>query len=376
MCIHRYTILVVPKVKQRIVKGNGEGVMLVMVPLRIEKGSSRYDAMIGVGGIGSGSFFQLKGNHTLGREESRSGRFLKRNDYCKLHIVSHYVKTLLGPDFETIPVGKVGDDDVGRRLYEEMRDAGLDTRYVEISEGKQTLFSFCFIYPDRSGGNLTTADSACSKVTPDYVQKAEGELRRHGRRGIALAVPEVGLAARRILLELGTRHELFCVASFSSGEIEKAKELGFIPLVDLLALNLDEARMAGGIEGEQSTAEEVVEQSVEVLTAKSPKMFIAVTAGRKGSWAWDGKRINYCVAPRTEAISTAGAGDAFLAGILCGLTAGLSLHLAQELGTLVGALSVCSPHTIHKGIDRSLLHRFSKESEMDLSEEVERLLEP
>ena len=45
--------------------------------------------MIGVGGIGSGVFFALDGNHTLGREESRGGRFLDRRDYCKLHIVSH-----------------------------------------------------------------------------------------------------------------------------------------------------------------------------------------------------------------------------------------------------------------------------------------------
>ena len=347
-----------------------------MDPLRIEKKAFRYDAMIGVGGIGAGSFFQLEGNHTLGREESRSGRFIKRNDYCKLHIVSHYVEALLGPDFATIPLGKVGDDDVGRRLYEEMREAGLDMRYVDISEGEQTLFSFCFIYPDGSGGNLTTDDSACSKVTPEYVQRAEEEFQRHRGRGIALAVPEVGLAARSKLLELGTDYSFFRVASFSSGEIEEAKELGFISLVDLLALNLDEACMVGGIEGEHSTAEEVVEQSVSALTEIFPKMLITVTAGKNGNWAWDGRWINYSAAPSTKAVSTAGAGDAFLAGVLCGLTVGLELRFAQELGTLVGALSVYSPHTIHKGIDRNLLYRFSKESEMNLSEEVESLLAP
>ena len=57
---------------------------------------TRYRALIGTGGIGSGMFFALDGNHTLGREESRSGHFLDRRDYCKLHIVSHYVRRLLG----------------------------------------------------------------------------------------------------------------------------------------------------------------------------------------------------------------------------------------------------------------------------------------
>lgn len=74
----------------------------------------RYDIMIGTGGIGSGSFFLLNGDHTLGREESRSGRFLDKDDYCKLHIIAHYVKALLGPGFNVVPVGKVGGMILGR----------------------------------------------------------------------------------------------------------------------------------------------------------------------------------------------------------------------------------------------------------------------
>jgi hypothetical protein len=108
-------------------------------------GDGRYQAMIGVGGIGSGTFFALSGDQTLGREESRSGRFLDRRDYCKLHIISHYVKALLGSEFTTIPIGQVGDDDVGHKLIDEMRDVGLDLQYVEVSPNDQTLFSFCFI---------------------------------------------------------------------------------------------------------------------------------------------------------------------------------------------------------------------------------------
>ena len=49
----------------------------------------------------------------------------------------------------------------------------------------------------------------------------------------------------------------------------------------------------------------------------------------------------------TRMVSTAGAGDAFLAGVITGLVADLSLTQAQELGSLVAALSVTSPHTIN-----------------------------
>ena len=120
-------------------------------PLQIAVSEARYQAMIGVGGIGSGSFFALRGDHTLGREESRGGRFLDRRDYCKLHIISHYVKSLLGPDFPTSPIGQVGNDDVGQRLMGEMEEIGLDMRYVKVSPDNQTLFSFSDISGWTSG---------------------------------------------------------------------------------------------------------------------------------------------------------------------------------------------------------------------------------
>jgi ribokinase len=339
-----------------------------------------YQALVGVGGIGSGSFFLLNGNHTLGREESRSGSFIKRNDYCKLHIVSHYVKTLLGLDFDTIPVGKVGDDDTGRRLYVEMREAGLNMSYVQVSENDHTLFSFCFIYPDGSGGNLTTNDSACSKVTSDFVQSAENEFKKYRGKGIALAVPEVSLAARQKLLELGTEYAFFRVASFSSGEMSEVKKKNLLSEVDLLALNLDEAKMVAGIDKKEGSPDDIATSLVNNLAMVYPGMWVTITSGKTGSWAWDGKELHFIPAPEfpspeTDVVSTAGAGDAFLAGVISGLTEGLSLRQAQELGTLVGTLSVTSPHTIHKGIGRKTLYEFAINNRIQISAEVQNFLE-
>ena len=53
-----------------------------MKSLNIDINQCQFKAMIGTGGIGSGKFFLLNGDHTLGREESRSGYILDQNDYC------------------------------------------------------------------------------------------------------------------------------------------------------------------------------------------------------------------------------------------------------------------------------------------------------
>lgn len=325
-----------------------------MAPLNIQHGY-RYECLIGTGGIGSGLFFAMNGDHTLGREESRSGRYLDYRDYCKLHIISHYVKTLLGPGFTTIPIGKVGNDDAGRAMLAEMEETGMELRYVSVSPTARTLFSICFIYPDGSGGNLTPDQSACTEVDEAMIDRTEAEFRRFAGRGIALAAPEVSLSARKELLQLGAQYGFLRVASFVSTEIDQAIQMGLFGLTNLAAFNIHEAAMMAGIEAEEHQPEEIIDAALGILCKTNPGIHVSVTAGRRGSWSWDGENIRHVPAFQVKTVSTAGAGDAHIAGIMAGLAAGLELKEAQELGTLVAALSVTSPHTINPDVERGSL---------------------
>jgi len=346
-------------------------------PLQVKISGCRYQVMLGVGGVGSGSFFALRGDHTLGREESRGGRFLDRRDYCKLHIISHYVKSLLGPEFLTVPIGQIGDDEVGQRLLGEMEDIGLDMRYVKDSPGDQTLFSFCFVYPDGGGGNLTTDDSACAKVDAAFVAQAEVEFARFAGHGVAVAAPEVPLEAREKLLQLGTQYDLLRVASFVAEEIPAALEMGMLCHTDLLAINVDEAAAVADLSlvGRKSTPIlEIVETAIDKLVGINPALFVSITAGKNGSWSWDGEALVHMSACEAEVVSTAGAGDAHLAGIIAGLVAGLDLRQAQELGTLTAGFSVTSPHTIDKRIDRKALRAFTDQIQWSPGDPLNSLL--
>ena len=238
-------------------------------------------------------FFAVSGHHTLGREESRGGRFLDRRDYCKLHIITHYVRTLLGEGFTVIPVGKVGDDEVGDRLLVEIREAGLDLRYVEQVRGQPTLYALCFIYPDGDGGNLTTNDSACAHVGAEFVDRAAPEFARFEGRGVALSVPEVPDSKPRLtLLDAGARHSFLRVASFTSAEMPEVVEKRIGRQVDLLTANLDEAAAAVGLAPESAEPAMVVQAAVDLLAADGARL--TITAGARGSWSWDGTRWCIC----------------------------------------------------------------------------------
>jgi len=344
-------------------------------PLKYGINELHYKGIIGTGGIGTGTFFVLNDNQTLGREESRSGHFLNIRDYCKQHIILHYIKVLLGPLFRVIPVGRVGSDDAGAVLYNEMLDTGFVMDHVERMSGVSTLFSFCFYYPDGSGGNLTTDDSASSRIDPLYIEKASGIIRELGSKGIIVAAPEVPLLAREKILEIGKQNGSFCAASFTAEEIKQASKSGLMSNVDLLAVNFDEASALAESKNRIADASSIIINAAEILKKINSKILLSVTAGDKGSWCWDGKTLNFFPAFQAEAVSTAGAGDAFFAGILTGLALGLHFFEAQQLASLIAGLSVTSPDTIHKGIDRSSLKKFLISSNCKISEKVYLLLQ-
>src|SRR4051812_24043493 len=100
-----------------------------MISLKPVSGTRlKYDHIVGTGGIGSGMFFLMKGNHTLGRNESRMATLLPCKDFCKQHIILHYIAVLLGAktgNFFVFPIGKVGNDGVGKELVEMMGNVGM-----------------------------------------------------------------------------------------------------------------------------------------------------------------------------------------------------------------------------------------------------------
>ena len=336
-------------------------------------------AVIGVGGIGSGLLLALEGNHDLGRNESRPARLMPVRDYCKLHIITHYLAALLGADgfgssVRVIPIGKVGNDSEGLRLKTEMTDVGMDTEYVEVAEGKPTLFSICYQYPDQTGGNITTSQSAASSLTNKDIDRVIPLLESYGNRLIALAVPEVPLEVRHHLLKLATSYQGFRVASFTSAEIQEARAADIFSDVDLLAINQDEAAALIGGAFDPHDPREFLEQCAGSLTASQPHINIVVSAGKDGVFAFaDGCWSRFATLP-VKAISTTGAGDALLAGILTALIAGApltnqaspsqngarrSLGSAIDFGILLASFSVTSPHTIHPDTSMKRLREFA-----------------
>jgi len=363
-----------------------------MRALRIDS-RSPYHTLLGVGGIGSGSFFALEGNQTLGRNESRPGRLLDIRDYCKLHIISHYISRLLGAGsdtgFRVLPIGVVGEDAAGRQVVQDMAHVGMDTRFVRSAKDKPTLFSVCFQYPDGSGGNITTSDSAAATLGESDIDAASEVLKLPGARAIALAAPEVPLQVRHYFLELASRNNAFCVASFVAAEITAARESGLFRFLDLVSVNESEAAELVGEPFVSHAPEGFIRACQDFLCHSFPKLQMVVSAGALGAYAVAPHAWEHCPTPKLQPVSTAGAGDALLGGILAATAAGIPLFRTQGaadhqpgtqietalgLGVLLASYKCLSPHTIHPGACLTTLIEFARAHHLSFAPSLQRLL--
>jgi len=351
---------------------------------------SGFTCAMGIGGIGSGMIYALEGEHELGRNESRLGELLDSRDYCKLHIVEHYIARLMGAgrdpgSFRVWPVGVVGNDAVGRRILTEMSAVGIDTRFVRSHPQLRTLFSVCFFYPDGSGGNITSSNSAARTLSVDDLRAASPYMKAAGAHAVALCVPEVPLELRRDFLELASDCGNYRVCSFVLGEIEEAQRMGLFSLTDLLALNQEEASALLGDGSGHVLDDGLLAECAAKFTATRPRLRIIVSTGPKGAYGFECGSSQFCPAPILQPMSTAGAGDALLAGVVCGLAVGLPfimpnecgssfsgrvLRTALDFGVLNASFSVTSPHTIHPDAVLSNLFGFAESHGASISDSL------
>jgi sugar/nucleoside kinase (ribokinase family) len=319
-----------------------------------QKSELKYDFIVGTGGIGSGIFFSLEGNENLGREESRQAKLEPFRDFCKQHIILHYVSVFLANRIKILPIGAVGNDEIGQQLIGLMQEVGMKTQGIKIVEDMRTLFSVCFQYPDKSGGNITTNNDAGSRLTEQDIQDFVHRNIDENKRGIVLAAPEVPIDTRIELLKQGIEINAFNVAAVSAFEMQEFVEKDGFKFVDLVSLNISEANALTNFDGNSDL---IALKAFEKLKQINPKIIVLITDGANGSHAFHQDKKSFTPAIKNEVISTAGAGDAFLSGILTGLVCGLPIFkddnplTAIELATALASMKVGSADTINFGID-------------------------
>jgi len=341
-----------------------------MIPVNV-------DYVVGTGGIGSGILFKLSDEHTMGRNETRLAELTDCKDYCKLHIILNYIAAFTNGSIPVYAIGGVGDDATGRELLGLMRRRGIDTSYIDVDAHSRTMYAVCFQYPNGEGGNITAQNSASERVSQKHVKRFFDEV-KPSKHGIVLSAPEVPVEARLYLLRKGRELGCYNVASLLSSEVEQFACHRAFSIIDLLAVNQDEAQAIATLTP-KAGGESDADSCYRYLRLYNPAICVVVTCGSVGAYTYYGGQKWFCPAIENTVLNTAGAGDCFLGTIISALTKRVPLtqytqdsdvSSAIQLAALSSAMKVACNDTIDFSIDTQSLFAFAKCKGVTFSDDV------
>lgn len=263
----------------------------------------------------------------------------------------------MGAGFPLSGIGRVGDDEDGEYVLADCRELDIDTAGIRVTPGVST--SYTDVMTVQSTGRRTFFHHRGANALLDT---ADFDFAGGSYRYFYLGY-----------LSLLDRLDRFNAdgSTGASQLLQTARNLGMGTVVDLVSTNHEEFRkiltpslpqtdylLCNDLESAALTGEAIRREgriNPAALEAAGEKLLgmgvnkLAIIHFPEGAFAIDFYSQHYWQGsvqlPESEVAGTAGAGDAFAAGVLFGLHRDLPVRRALELGVCVAACSLGDPKT-------------------------------
>jgi len=236
----------------------------------------------------------------------------------------------------TALVGCVGSDDAASVVQKFWTRFGLDQRFVQTVEDRSTGISIGLVDRDMQPRFIHTPGANAS-LTVDVLNIPV--LVQEGARFLHIAGYFVlpGILDGRLPETLDKAQQF---GLFTTLDVVRSKRMKdpdtlwpCMPFLDIFLCNAYEAR--------RLTGEKDPVHAASALRSRGAKVTI-VKLGQEGCWVDGADFRGQIDAPQVEIVDTTGAGDAFVAGLIQGLSAGYDLHGACVAANRAGARMVGS----------------------------------
>ena len=227
-------------------------------------------------------------------------------------------------------IGKVADDQLGAAFRHDIKAVGVHFPTAALSGGAPTARCLILVTPDGQR-TMNTFLGACVTLGEDDVDAAlvaasavtylEGYLfdPPAAQAAFRKAATAAHAAGRRVALSLS---DAFCVNRHRAAFLDLVANH-----VDILFANETEITALY----ERNTFEEAAE------AARKDVALAALTRSEAGSLIIQGAETVTVAAEPTKVVDTTGAGDAYAAGFLAGLTSGKSLAVCGRMGSIAAS---------------------------------------
>jgi ribokinase len=225
-------------------------------------------------------------------------------------------------------IGKVGNDEDGKFLLEDLRKECVDTHQVIKADGRS---GNALIFVDEEGNRAILVDPGVNdtisydEIDLDYVLKFR---LLHLTSFVCKLSDESFKSQKKLAEEFGGE------ISFDPGTIYAEKGLKELkPILKRMTIfmpNRSEIETLAGLSYREASWH-LIDLGVEVVVVK---------LGKEGCYITDGKREITIPAFEVKVVDTTGAGDAFNVGFLYGYLKGRDLEECGKLGNFVASMCV------------------------------------
>jgi sugar/nucleoside kinase (ribokinase family) len=228
-------------------------------------------------------------------------------------------------------IGRVSADQLGEIFVHDMRALGVDVRVAPVAGGAPTARSHILITPDGQRTMQTYLGACTELAVADVTDETVGRPEVVLLEGYVWDIPEgPALIARAIAI--ARRHSAKIALSLSDSFCVDRHRDEFLDAVrsdvDIVFADDDEVMALLGVDSFDDVARAV---------PAFERLFV-MTRSEKGSVIVQGKvRIDQPAIPVAKVVDTTGAGDAYTAGFLFGLTSGRPLAECAKIGTECGS---------------------------------------
>jgi ribokinase len=257
-------------------------------------------------------------------------------------------ETILGNDFMTAPggkganqavaaaklgaavqmVGRVGGDDFGRALRENLRAADVDDRCVSTENSAGT--GIAIIEVDNEGQNtIVVAPGANALVTRADIDAARSII---ASSQAVIAQLEIPLDTVEYALSTARAAHVLTILNPAPAQ---ALSTELLSLVDLLVPNESEAALLTGIEATDDVSTEQAAQQLHERGAHA----VVITLGARGALALSAGKTWRIPPIHVAAIDATAAGDAFVGALATAYAAQRDLDAALREASAAGALA-------------------------------------
>ena len=232
---------------------------------------------------------------------------------------------------ETVMVGRVGDDDFGRRLEAFLRDEGLDLEHVKSESGVPTGTAVVTVADSES--TIVVVPGANAALTPAHVQALPVEA-----GDVVVAQFEVSLetveAALRRARDQGAATILNPAPALEC-------EPRLLDLADVLVVNETELAFLGPGSAESFESRDALIDAARRLRSRDAQTMV-VTLGRAGALALDREEVIEMHGRSLDPVDASGAGDCFVGFLAAQLAGGEPLRAALSTANVAASLCVQS----------------------------------